>query len=166
MERPELYQKTVDILVQAYFNDTLTHFICTSCAVGNLIAPALGYSFGNMELMPSGHGAELKAYCWIRGNEIVEPMEPAWWRVIHHGIFCVENYHGEAKRQIDATGYTPRELILIEQAFENVPVNADADKWMFNGLMAVVEALDQIHENTDAAVTQTSKQRFVKTPTL
>lgn len=47
MKRPELYQKTVDILVKAYFDDTLQHGNCYACAVGNIIAGNCGDDSNN-----------------------------------------------------------------------------------------------------------------------
>jgi hypothetical protein len=43
MNRPEVYHKSVQILYDAYFNDTLDVMVnCYACAVGNLIAGNLG----------------------------------------------------------------------------------------------------------------------------
>ncbi len=52
--------------------------------------------------------------------------------------------------------------ISIEHAFEYAPKGNSEDDYMFNGLMAVVDALDIIHENTDINITKEIKQKFVK----
>lgn len=137
MLKPELYQRTVDILVKAYFEDTLRHGDCSACAVGNLV------NYG-------------------------KPKETwEWASVFYTGGMGQElfpcNYIGKAKDEIDSTGYTWQELAKIEYAFETAPKGISNDEWMFNGLMAVIDVLDQIHENTDTQVTATTKQRFQKT---
>lgn len=136
MLKPELYQKTVDILVKAYFEDTLEHGNCSACAVGNIVnyeKSKMSWSWANV-------------FCTSSRIQIVEP----------------NNYEGAAKDEIDSTGYTWRELAKIEYAFETAPKGNSGDEWMFNGLMAVIDVLDQIHENTDNQVTATTKQRFQK----
>src|SRR5688572_25079170 len=42
MKNKPLYHKTVDILVQAYFDDTLVSGHQCGCAVGNLVAANMG----------------------------------------------------------------------------------------------------------------------------
>lgn len=153
MKNETLYNKTVNILVDAYFNDTLVHCNCYGCAVGNLVA-------ANMGLKYVGKGKKLR---W-RGVKSIYQGFPSknWIDVLQMGEVNIEEYDGVAKMQIDATGYTPQELARIEHAFENEGIYQRNDQTMFNGLMAVIEVLDQIHENTDQTVTQSSKQKFVK----
>lgn len=131
-----LYNKTVDILVQAYFEDSLIHFKCQACAVGNLVAYYTGQRDENGKLFA-------KDWSWAG------PVYGRGW--------CDT---GEGIKQVKATGYTAQELFKIEQAFESKR-NSEGDA-MFNGLMAVIDVLDQIHENTDATATNNTKQRFVK----
>ena len=154
MLRPELYHKTVDILVQAYFNDTLESWNCSACAVGNLVAANMGY-----ELKKPANGG-LRWY-----NQVGELIHSSWSLVHSLSSFGQEirpmNYGGKAKAEIDSTGYSYTETASIELAFENgYEVGEADDERMFNGLMAVIEVLDQIHENTDTDVTTASKQKF------
>lgn len=149
MNRPELYNKTVDILVQAYMNDTLQHANCHACAVGNLIAANMGIGYSK---------SKYETTMWNREFPV--------WIDVHcmkadgqHLNFC--NYTGEAKEQIDATGYSPYETAGIELAFESNRDNGStADERMFNSLLAVIEYLDKIHENKDATITEQSKKKF------
>lgn len=150
MNRPELYNKTVDILVQAYMNDTLQHGNCHACAVGNLVAANMGLNYRKNDL---GHSM------WL------STQEPMWQDVHCMGFngqylnFC--NYVGGAKEQIDATGYSPIETAGIELAFESTRENGNTDdERMFNSLLAVIDYLDKIHENEDATITNQSKQKF------
>lgn len=149
MKKEALYHKTVDILVQAYFNDTLQLGDCNACAVGNLVAANMGYKYTRCLDWENSTGAYVSTQ----------------WDEVH----CVShepdmnNYFGEAKKQIDSTGYSPHETCRIEYAFEAAPIGNSNEDYMFNGLMAVIEVLDQIHENTDTSITTASKNRFDKT---
>lgn len=151
MKNQELYNRTVDILVNAYFNDTLVHGDCYACAVGNLVAANMG-----INLFESSR----KKIYWANAQ--------ASWTFVHCcnsiGIsnFNIQHYNGEAKEQIDSTGYTPYETAKIEYAFETAPKGKSEDEWMFNGLMAVIDVLDEIHENKDQTLTQQSKSKFIK----
>src|SRR5258706_8814339 len=45
MKNELLYNKTINILKEAYFNNTLQHNNCYACAVGNIIAGNMGLKF-------------------------------------------------------------------------------------------------------------------------
>lgn len=141
MKNQEQFDRTVQILVGAYLNNTLMHRNCHACAVGNLIAANLGIPYSK----------DLK---WI-GREV------AWKEVFVTFRYQIAQlkrpwaYCGEAKVQIDATGYTWQELAKMEYAFERAPMGHSRDEHMFNGLMAVVDVLAQIHELEENAKTAT-----------
>ena len=137
--RKELYKKTVDILYYAYFNNTLRHSNCFACAVGNIIAANRGFTFTPSK--PIG----------IRWADRHEASE---W----HYVFCTtmgrqiiqtNNYKGKAKEQIDSTGYSLAELAKIEFAFETAEPGKNAEDRMFNGLVAVLDILKEIHQVSD-----------------
>lgn len=151
--KPELYKKTVDILFDAYFNDTLSHAFCTSCAVGNIVAANLGYSLKKsgepLQInLPGGGARQCQPFAWHTPNgEEIPAMGAQWWRVI-------EAYRGEYETfahtdELDATGYTINEIDLIERGFEKAPLGKCENDWMFNGLVAVLEVLKQIHKVTE-----------------
>jgi hypothetical protein len=147
-----LYHKTVDILVQAYFNDTLEHGNYCGCAVGNMIAANCGINLTRRrefaEVQWNGDGSGGKH----------------WFELVKYGGGH-EIDTELAMSQINKTGYTLSEVLKIEEAFESAGFafyDDDEDTLMFNGLMAVIEVLDQIHQNTDEQLTKTSKQKFVK----
>ena len=163
MKNPELYKKTVDILVAAYFNDTLEHGNCYACAVGNIIAGNCGYGFIKMEkndvVAPlfnvyTGCG---KLY-WDRDNDINN--NPLQKMTGGHFMELATTKQWEFIRK---TGYSGGELARIEHAFESQNKGTKSDEEMFNGLMAVINVLDEIHENKDEEITQTQKSRFNKT---
>lgn len=150
MNRPELYQKTVDILVKAYFDDTLIHGDCYACAVGNIIAGNCGFTYGENEYSVMHCDAlKKKGLSW---NE--------WLNYPNFFIRDSQNMSAEERDMVARTGYSFQELCSIESAFED-EVDTKGDE-MFNGLMAVVEALDKIHENTNEETTKQSKQKFNK----
>lgn len=163
MQREQLYHKTVDILVQAYFNDTLQHGNCFACAVGNIVAANCGIKF---QLM----ARENKRFY----DMIVKPLTWEGYGIdIKKTItyFAHDNgeYPQELSYQIIKSGYSFKELNQIEQAFESAvslsyepKFGQTDDEAMFNGLMNVIDALDEIHENKDEATTQSSKKKFTK----
>ena len=150
MKNETLYNKTVDILLQAYFNDTLRYWDCYACAVGNLVSANMGYKIVNRQW--SDNDGNRVGFKWA-GVHTISCGEP---------VICAENYTGLAKEQIDSTGYTFSQTSKIEQAFESGN-KRDGDDKMFNGLMAVIDVLDQIHENTDPLATEQTKRKFNKT---
>jgi hypothetical protein len=146
MKNKEQFDKTVKILVAAYLNNSLVHRNCHACAVGNLVAANLNIRYDQ----------DLK---WI-GRQV------AWKEVfvtIRYQIAQIKRpwaYTGEAKEQIDATGYSWQELARIEYAFERAPMGKTNEEHRFNSLMAVVDLLCQIHE-LDETTKTAAKQLFV-----
>jgi hypothetical protein len=145
MIKPELYQRTIDILVDAYFNDTLKHGSCAACAVGNIISATNGIEIGKgTEGEPVWVGAETSWY--------VELCVPTYVDAISESV----------KVQVVNTGYSILDLVKIEDAFEAAEYTTDADTWMFDGLMNVIDVLDEIHQNKDTVTTSDAKKRFRK----
>ena len=157
------FEHTVDVLVKAYMNDTLRHGYCPACAVGNMIANSMGIEI----VKEDGYGG----LCW-------QGAVPQWDNVFYTGAhpdevgaqeMDLDSYQGEAKKQIDSTGYTVDELAQIEKAFESKnptyfhesDTEFDRDEWMFRGLMAVVDVLAEIH-NVDLSTKESAKLQFVK----
>lgn len=167
MKNKELYDKTIGILVDAYFNDTLKNGNCYACAVGNLVASNNGY-----ELIIVNESA---AWC----NKAGRVVSPKWDKVICSRIESVfgfvtsvkqvvdlDNYQGVARKQIESTGYGVVDFGKIEIAFEKGYNKNFVRDRMYSGLMAVVDALNIIHGNTDVALTSQSKQKFNKKATI
>lgn len=134
------FNHSVSVLVQAYLNDTLEHGDCTACVVGNLIK-ASGYKL----------------------EKDYRDTETYWLRYIeykHRGWFGQYDFR-IALEQIASTGYTSAELDVIERAFEKAPIGNSEDDWMFNGLMAVVDVLAEIH-GIDLKQKEEAKALFVR----
>ncbi len=152
--KPE-FHKTVNILVQAYLNDELAHSFCSACAVGNIVAHALGTK------PRKGDDLEFDNNFFENGD-----YAAAWYDALN-----LMGHHEPGLRQIEATGYTKSELRLIERAFETAEGKPEMDgmwrgkqtdpTWMFNGLMAVVDVLADIH-NVDLSVREDAKLLFAK----
>lgn len=150
------FEDSASVLVRAYMNDTLVHGNCSACAVGNLIASAIGKK-----------PVPVVAPCFrFDDNTYTE-----WNKVFSSNPqkcqrFYPENYTEKAKEFIDSTGYTLDELRRIEFAFESAPgyqheaVSID-DNWMFNGLLAVVEVLADIH-SVDFSTKELAIDRFLE----
>lgn len=159
MNRPT-FENTISILVKAYMNDELEHKTCGACAVGNIVAAAIGTKPKN---------ADNSAMKFDNNNfENNEPAFSGWYTMINGG-WTLEGYN-----QVRATGYTISELKEIEYAFENAqgeprevgrsgiwPGKCTDPTWMFNGLMAVVEVLAEIH-GVDLNTKESAKLQFVK----
>lgn len=134
----ELFHETISILVKAYMNDTLEHADFEACAVGNIIA--------------------------YRCPELHAKDPVAWFDPL-------TGQKKLARLQIQATGYSHDDVWRIEKAFENCEkpehllgetwINWKDPEWVFNGLMAVVEVLCEIHGMNETEKTE-SKAMFVK----
>lgn len=164
------FENTVDILVRAFINGTLAHGDCAACAVGNIIADNIGAQIVEIEEVGRGGAG------WLRKRDGY-PLTIGWSDVFctrdNHQIINPKNYIGPIKAQIDASGYHWKELAKIEAAFEsahnpdhNVDEYGDYKNaldvdWMFNGLMAVVDVLAEIH-NIDLTAKESAKKLFVK----
>lgn len=164
MINESLYNKTVDILVQAYFDNTLEHQNCFACAIGNLICSANGFSFQKKgEYICMNHCVTLG---WKEIDEWYNNSSTGFQKIWAKFYRNPKEIHGEIKESVEKTGYCFDELLEIEKAFESVQnVNSD-DEYMFNGLMAVIEVLDEIHQNKDEKITKETKQKFNKSKQL
>jgi hypothetical protein len=148
MKNKELYDKTIDILVQAYFNDTLQHCDCQCCAVGNLVAANKGIRLFKARGFINSSAGYDENTLWFKGLKGC-------------GVIREERITPDVRAQIECTGYTPQQIADIEFAFEkNLHLENDPDG--FKGLMAVIDCLDKIHENIDGEATCQTKQRFQK----
>lgn len=154
MKNEELYNKSVDILVNAYMNDTLQHHNCYACAVGNIISASLG-----INIIKNKHTHCLQDLFWEGYNPYGTKGSkfPQWYSAIINRSSSINKE--EVEREVNSTGYSFEELVRIERAFERASQEED---FMFNSLMAVIDVLDIIHENTDVEVTKVSKSKFVK----
>jgi hypothetical protein len=131
------FKHTMDLLVKAYLNDTLIHGNCAACAVGNMIADSMNYSFKREKAtgLPDG-------LSWREAYPVWDDVFVTAW-----GSQDIDKskYYDRSKEQIDSTGYSMEELARIEYAFEKANKGKTVDDYMFNGLLAVLEVLADIH---------------------
>jgi len=147
------FEGTVGILVKAYFDDTLVKNNCYACAVGNIIAHSCGYQF-----IPCVDSSK-KRIVWESANGLYWPLNPIeretitnWYELIV--LNDKDSDTAEVRKEIESTGYTNAQLFEIERAFESQKDN-------FDGLMAVVDVLAEIHK-VDLSTKESAKLQFVK----
>ncbi len=128
------FSHTVNVLVKAYLNDWLLHDDPCGCAVGNMIS----------EGAPT-----IDKFHWNKDYN-------SWYSSL--GLSQISGQEDFNHPDIIKTGYTPQELIKIEYAFERSDRRGDQ---MFNGLMAVVDVLADIH-NISLEEKKEAKALFVK----
>lgn len=179
MKKPELYQKTVDILLDAYNKRHLFHGVCSACAVGNIInantPPAERIS--DLLLTPytsyDGETCTLNIptpYILPKWQNIFRTIRsfdddvesehivrnPTSIRIKHPELF--ERNYKPAIEQCERTGYSIDELIRIEHAFETCPTGNSEQEFQFNGLVAVLDVLRDIHEVDEDSHTENSEK--------
>lgn len=130
MNRPEIYQKSVDTLLDAYNNRELMYGVCHACAIGNLLG-----NQGDWATIIGFQGTPTTRV----GPEIISKAYPQYKR--HVG-----------RKLIEESGYTLEELISIEQAFENqntdypTKIMRNSPSNQLKGLAAVLDVLREIHD--------------------
>lgn len=138
------FEHSVNILLKAFLNNTLSHQDCGACAVGNLMSHELGRPLTTIE-KSMGYGWATVFFTPHSKMQILHP----------------ERLHNEIpKRLINVTGYHWTDLAKIEFAFESCDNGESLEDKMFNGLMAVVDVLAEIHE-IDLTTVKETKELFV-----
>ena len=137
MNRSELYYKTITTLNDAWRNGSLRKGNCKACAVGNMLG---SYEWDAL-------------FSTFRGRQVRQAPKQA----IHKGFGS--DYVQKAVDMIDASGYTPEELMRVEFTFETAREGKTERQSQYNGLCAVFEVLQQIHE-VEFSIAQTSKEEL------
>jgi hypothetical protein len=154
------FDKAYNALYKAFMNNTLAKGTCTACAVGNIVADAMG---GKVS---------------IRGHNFVCDVHNTWWSNFfitfdnEQTIFDDYNDIPAYGRLKELTGYSVEELSKIEFAFEtntkisfNEYFSSNEEQIMedqFNGLMAVMDVmikLDDVKEGEKYK--ETFKNKFI-----
>ena len=155
------FNHTINILVQAYLNNTLKKGDCSACAVGNILgtpqwsALFVTYNFGEGEGKRQIIALPGFALMNLATNHIIQvPI----WKLPEQIAKRIE----EVQKAIIESGYTIEELARVENAFELAPEGNNRDEAMFNGLMAVVDVLADIH-GIDLKQKEEVRKLFVKT---
>lgn len=154
MKKQKLFYKTVSILVKAYRENTLEHSNCYACAVGNIVAANCGYSLVKGDRLDVSYFTGLGTLTYDPPLLFIDQLTQC----------LIENSPKslEVENQFKSTGYSWAQLQDIESAFESVSnKHNDEDRYMFDGLMAVVDCLMEIHEANTEEVKE-AKELFVK----
>ena len=149
--RENRFDEAIKALVKGFFNGTLAKGTCRACAVGNIVANAIGVE----PFLPKG-----QSFKNMRGIN--------WFGVIYpHEIGFRDILEGE--KEIANTGYSEHEISEIEQVFENnteidcflYPLDYKSDpkiiKDQYNGLMAVVDVLCELEGFNKEKVKETKE---------
>lgn len=139
------FEKAYNSLYKAYMNDTLAKGTCTACAVGNIIADAMGLVITKL----SPHEYKCEGF-------------NTWWANIfitlgnYQKIYSYPNLEDKKESIKILTDYTWQEMAKIEYAFEtNTKINyenyySSSDSAIlndqFNGLMAVMDVMIELDE--------------------
>jgi hypothetical protein len=145
------FEKAYNALYNSFMGNTLAKGTCTACAVGNIVADAMGEK---ITIDEDG---------WYNCE-----IDNAWWNDMFYSndfgqlITTIEmdpQVKNLRKRIYEMTGYEWNELAKVEKTFEkNTSINfADYDIYtekeimedQFNGLMAVMDVLIELDEVKD-----------------
>jgi len=163
----ERFERAYNALLKAFMNDTLAKGTCVACAVGNIVADAMG---GQVMCSTFSEGT-------IKGLDYECNVRNSWWSDLFvTNIFgrqtiytkkegrYVEKYR---KDIFKLTGYKWDEMAKVEKAFETntkilyveYPTHTEQQimEDQFNGLMAVMDVLIKLD---DVAEGQKYKDAF------
>ena len=159
MRNQELFNRTIDILVKAYQNDTLVYSDCAACALGNMIAANNG-----IRLIREADFVFISP----ASNDMVCGVKYDYWHMavwVATGKLCA-NASIDYINVLETTGYTAKQCAEIELSFYTGVCYDPNDELdgadnTFQGLMSVVDTLMTIHEATETEATE-AKEMFVK----
>lgn len=167
------FEKAYNALYKAFMNDTLAKGSCAACAVGNIVADAMG---GKVYKRSSGFelSSRFEYKCDVFNS---------WWSDMFITTHCGQTIYTTKqnskvsdyrKRIKELTGYTWREMAEVERVFEqNTKIvhsrycdysEKEIMEDQFNGLMAVMDVLielDNIEEGNKCKETFRNKFALV-----
>lgn len=160
MNRKELYEKTVNVLLDAYNNDELYQGNCNMCAVGNICKES-SEKLG----IPLGKSWSRLFMTVTSGRNIFGILDINNRRKDHNKIY--DKSSGWSSREtaiklVESTGYSVYELYKIEFVFEKAKGKTNSKEKSYNGLVAVLNKLKEIHEvNIEQVSTETKEKERV-----
>lgn len=154
------FENSINVLVKAYLNDTLQHNNCYACAVGNLVAAANRFQYCQAKDMLNRLALVQNQALYAFDSNDTTSVGGNWYDLLDRaGSNPLNNNKGLP--EIESTGYTLDQIDKIEWAFERAARGNSSDEYMFNGLMAVVDVLAEIHK-VDLTTKEDAKKMFVK----
>lgn len=153
------FEKSYNALYNAFMNGTLGKGTCTACAIGNIVADAMGVEITRVN---NNFKTEKNVTFWANmffTSDGIQVIMDNW------------DYH-EVDDLFNLTGYTVHELMKIEYAFEtNTKIcfiayqeisEQEVMEDQFNGLMAVMDVLIELDKVEDGELYKESfKNKFV-----
>ena len=141
----EKFNHSVNVLLKAYLNNTLQFGNYCACAVGNLLADAVGAKLVIVERIN------------FKDKDIV------WDNSVWTGSEWYADDEGYGDDLILQSGYSKEQIIKIEKSFEKSRKHFGTnihDEDMFNGMMSVVDVLAEIH-GIDLTIKDEAKALFL-----
>ncbi len=148
MNRPELFVKSVDILVDAFNKGKLQNMSVCNCAVGNLVA----YRRGNYLFESDSSDTWHSLISDMRDRKKIGKNLNADVKTINKEVYNGNVTSADIKyglKEIRSTEYSIDEVELIERAFENLDRNGDhvgKAGEVKSGLLRSVGVLGKIHQ--------------------
>lgn len=130
MKNKELFERTINILVDAYQKDTLIHGNCYACAVGNIVA-----ANNNIKFISARWKNKLPS--WDNLFTTCDGVQNVFENMLNDL---------DTMSEIKSTGYDWKDLAKIEFAFETAKNGDNEEDNIINGLLAVYDVLCDIHE--------------------
>lgn len=152
MNRPELFVKSVDILVDAFQRGKLKNLSTCNCAVGNLISYRKG-NYVDDELRDNWHDIIFKYRQRYKMTKYPKSdVKPKLSNLKEH--LDMDEFYGtdgvkEGLKELRSTEYDLNEIQQIEAAFENVSstgVYPSSVDHVENGLIRSIKVLGKIHK--------------------
>ena len=143
------FEKAYNALYNAFMNDTLAKGTCVACAVGNIVADAMGGKVSCFDY-DSGYKCDVENDWWSDMFYTNEYTQRVWTIEMNPEVEALR------KRIYTLTGYKWNELAKVEKAFEmnteiecfdyiNYPEKEIMED-QFKGLMAVMDVLIELDE--------------------
>lgn len=146
------FENSISVLVKAFFDDTLQHGNCYACAIGNLVASANGFKYVPcIDEKYQRLALDVNKGRYLKHNPN-EGIGGNWF----DGARWTDHANDKAIQEMESIGYSWTEINRIERAFETAEMDGD---YMFNGLMAVVDVLADIH-GVDLTTKETAIGQF------
>jgi hypothetical protein len=173
MKYPDLYFKTTKALFDACAKETLFHGSYGCCADGQIIAAAMGYHVSSQLYKK---GSVFSRWLDKTGDDVRFINEWKWGLLLQSQNIFYQAYlflklgstqYKLQKKHLASTGYTPKELNLIMDAFDSCYDGKDETKNILPALKKVLQTLKKIHKVDHFDIQQIYREKFVaETKTL
>lgn len=179
MNRPELYEKSVNLLLDAYNNKELMAGDCSTCAVGNMCKEAStrtgienhlwSYLFSTGTHSMFGTPYKIVRRVYASYGEFIRIRKSYGYIFNDISVEFVKERYESGKKLVEETGYIAQELSDVEWAFEKTLW--DTGKYHYYrktgdtegqliGLTAVLKELARIHDIDNPELIESNQSRL------